>query len=53
MSEKALIVVSFGTSYVGTRRKTIEATEQALAEAFPDYTLKRAFSSHHVIRKVH
>lgn len=52
MPEKALLVVSFGTSYVGTRRKTIEATEQTLAKAFPGYDLKRAFTSHRVIHKL-
>ena len=49
MSQKAILVISFGTSYAGTRRKTIEAAEQDLANAFPGYDLKRAFTSHVVI----
>lgn len=53
MTKKAILVISFGTSYAGTRRKTIEATEQTLAAAFPDYDLRRAFTSHRVIQKVH
>ena len=49
VSKKALLVVSFGTSYADTRAKTIEATEKALAAAFPDYDLKRAFTSQTII----
>lgn len=53
MSKKAILVISFGTSYASTRRKTIEAAERDLANAFPDYDLKRAFTSHIVIHKLH
>lgn len=52
MAKKALLVISFGTSYAGTRPKTIGATEHALASAFPDYDLKRAFTSRHIIHKL-
>lgn len=52
MHKKALLVISFGTSYAETREKTITATENALARAFPGYDLKRAFTSQHVIRKL-
>lgn len=35
--KKALLVVSFGTSFGRTREKTIDQIEKDLAEAFPDY----------------
>lgn len=50
--KKALLVISFGTSYEDTLKKTIEVCEQKLSEAFPDYDLKRAFTSHMIIRKL-
>ena len=46
----ALLVVSFGTTHPDTREKTIHATENALAAAFPEYTVYRAFTSG-VVRK--
>ena len=52
MTKKALLVISFGTSYAGTRHQTIEAAEQDLSDAFPDYDLKRAFTSHVIIHKL-
>ncbi len=50
--KKAILAVSFGTSYPDTLRKTIAATEQALAEAFPDWGVRRAFTSGMIIRKL-
>lgn len=47
---KALLVVSFGTSFAETRKKTIEALEASLAEAFPDRKPFRAWTSS-IIRK--
>jgi sirohydrochlorin cobaltochelatase len=52
MNNKALLVISFGTSYTENCKKTILAAENALARAFPDYTLKRAFTSTVVIHKL-
>lgn len=52
MNKKALLVVSFGTSHAGTRKKTIEALEQTLSGAFPDRVLYRAWSSGFLIRKI-
>jgi sirohydrochlorin cobaltochelatase len=43
--KKAILVVSFGTSYDETRKKTIEAIEQDIHHAFPDFELRRAFTS--------
>ena len=51
-SKKAILVVSFGTSYEDTREKTIGATEKAIAEAFPDYEIRRAFTSGTIIKKL-
>ena len=50
--KKAIIAVSFGTSYPETRKKTIEAVEEKLAATFPDYDLFRAFTSNKVIKKI-
>ena len=50
--KKAILVVSFGTSYPDTLEKTIAATEQALAAAFPDWEVRRAFTSGMIIRKL-
>ena len=47
-----LLAVSFGTSFAKTRTLTIEATEKALAAAFPDFELRRAFTSAAIIRKL-
>ena len=45
-----LLVVSFGTTHLDTLEKTIAATENALAAAFPEYPLYRAFTSG-IVRK--
>ncbi len=50
MNKKALVVVSFGTSYPETRKVTIEALEQQFAKEFPGWDIKRAFTSG-IIRK--
>lgn len=52
MSTKALLVVSFGTSYPRALEQDIEATEQAIADALPDRTLFRAFTSGMILRKL-
>ncbi len=49
---KALIAVSFGTSYPETRARTIDAVEKDLADAFPDRKFYRAWSSGFIIRKI-
>ena len=50
--KKALLVISFGTSYAETCRKNIRACEQRLAEAFPDRDLFSAFTSEMIIAKL-
>lgn len=50
--EKAILVVSFGTSYNETRDATIGAVEKAIAKAYPDYDVRRAFTSQIIIDKL-
>lgn len=52
MKMKAILVVSFGTTYVETRKKNIEHIENAIAEAFPEYDVFRAFTSEIVMRRI-
>lgn len=52
MSQKGLLVVSFGTSYEETRKKTIDKIEADLAAAFPDHRLYRAWTSKIIIKKL-
>ena len=50
--KQAILVVSFGTSYNDSREKTIGAIEHAVAEAFPAYEVRRAFTSQRIIDKL-
>ncbi len=52
MAEKELLAVSFGTSFAEARKTDIGGIEQALARAYPDYLVARAFSSPRVIQHV-
>lgn len=47
--ESAILVVSFGTSYNDNRDASIGAVETAIAEAYPDYDVRRAFTSQIII----
>lgn len=51
-TEDAILVVSFGTSYNDSREKTIGAIETAIADAFPKWSVRRAFTSRMIIRKL-
>ncbi|MDR2658697.1 MAG: sirohydrochlorin cobaltochelatase [Spirochaetaceae bacterium] len=44
-----LLVVSFGTSFNDSRALTIGAIESALAAAYPDFEVRRAFTSQIII----
>ena len=48
--KQAILAVSFGTSYPDTLEQTIAATERALAASFPDWEVRRAFTSGMIIR---
>lgn len=50
--KKAILTVSFGTSYPDTLEKTIVPIENDLAAAFPDRMHARAFTSKMIIRKI-
>ena len=45
-------MVSFGTSYNDSRDKTIGAIENAVTEAYPDFDVRRAFTSQIIIDKL-
>lgn len=49
IGEKELLVVSFGTSYNDSRRLTIGAIEDSMEETFPDYSVRRGFTSQIII----
>ena len=49
---KAILVVSFGTSYPETRKKTIDAIENEITGAFPEHRVLRAFTSGMIIKKL-
>lgn len=51
-SKKAILVVSFGTSYENTRKLTIEAIEHDIADAFPACPTYRAWTSKMIIAKL-
>ena len=48
-AKPVLLAVSFGSSYNETRDVTIGAVEAALQEAYPEYEVRRAFTSQIVI----
>ena len=50
--KRAVLVVSFGTSYQETRDLTIGAVENAIQEPYPDYEVRRAFTSQIIIDKL-
>lgn len=50
--DQAILVVSFGTSYNDSRDLTIGAIENAIAEEFPEYEVRRAFTSQIIIDKL-
>ena len=52
IGEKELLVVSFGTSYNDSRRLTVGAIENAIENAFPDYSVRRGFTSQIIIDHV-
>ncbi len=49
---KVLLAVSFGTSYNDNRDLSIGGIEEALKKAYPDYEIRRAFTSQIIIDKL-
>jgi len=52
IGEKELLVISFGTSYNDSRRLTIGAIEETLANNFSDYSVRRGFTADIIIDHV-
>lgn len=52
IGEKELLVVSFGTSFNDSRVADISGIEQALQEAYPDWSVRRAFTSQIIINHI-
>ena len=52
IGEKELLVVSFGTSFNDSRAADIGAIEAALEAAFPDWSVRRAFTAQIIINHV-
>ena len=52
LKRKAILAVSFGTSYRKTRDAAIGAIESDLQAAYPDYTVRRAFTSRMILKKL-
>ena len=52
IGEKEILVVSFGTSFNDSRAKDIKGIEDALQEAYPEYSVRRAFTAQIIINHV-
>ena len=52
IGEKELLVVSFGTSFNDSRVKDIKAIEDALQTAYPDWSVRRAFTAQIIINHI-
>ena len=50
--KQAIIAVSFGTKFTGTREANIGAVEKALGAEFKDWKVYRAFTSPTVVRRI-
>lgn len=49
---KEILVVSFGTSFNDSRSTDIKGIEDAIAKAFPDWSVRRAFTAQIIINHV-
>ena len=52
IGENELLVVSFGTSFNGSRAADIKGIEDALQAAYPDWSVRRAFTAQIIIDKL-
>ena len=52
IGEKELLVVSFGTSFNDSRVNDIGGVEKALQEAYPDWSVRRAFTAQIIINHI-
>jgi sirohydrochlorin cobaltochelatase len=52
IGENELLVVSFGTSFNDSRAEDVKGIEDALAKAYPDWSVRRAFTAQIIINHV-
>ena len=52
IGEKELLVVSFGTSFNESRAEDIGGIEKALQEAYPEWSVRRAFTAQIIINHI-
>lgn len=52
IGQKEILVVSFGTSFNDSRVKDVKSIEDALKAAFPDWSVRRAFTAQIIINHV-
>ncbi|MBQ7147962.1 MAG: sirohydrochlorin cobaltochelatase [Pseudobutyrivibrio sp.] len=52
IGENEILVVSFGTSFNDSRVADIGGVEQAIADAYPDWSVRRAFTSQIIINHI-
>ena len=53
IGENELLAVSFGTSFNDSRAKDIGGIEKALQEAYPDWSVRRAFTAQIIINHIY
>ena len=52
IGEKEILVVSFGTSFNGSRVEDIKSIEDAIAAAYPEWSVRRAFTAQIIINHI-
>ena len=52
IGEKEILAVSFGTSFNDSRSADIKGIEDALQEAYPDWSVRRAFTAQIIINHI-
>lgn len=50
--KKAILLVSFGTTHMDTRKKTIDVIEERVKDRFCDYEVRTAFTSYIIIKRL-
>lgn len=50
--KKAILVISFGTSYIEALKSSIERAEKSIRNYFINYDVRRAFTAHRIIKKL-
>ncbi len=49
--KKGILVVSFGTSYQDARESCIDPVEELVKDKYPEYEVRRAFTSRRIVKK--